>query len=310
LPSGRAIDWSSLGFPHPNSPAGRLIDWSSLGFPHPNSPAGRLIDWPSALARKAQEKHEYVGGEIDELERFLAKQSAIFRDNLPDTTLREIYNSQIDRIKASTGLHDYAIDHDRATHRVKAFVEILRAQVYWFNVNLHDLPQLEDFLGIRGNGLEKSGLLNHFRGVVQRCYELTTKSIQKQWVEARRAGRQQELLEQWKRQLLRRLASPGLGAGQSQNAPKDQRSTAAGRPERRSETPTRTPAVVKTWVAIRLIDEDRQPMPNVIYRVKLPDGSLRIGRLDRQGTARFEQIEPGQCEITFTEIDGREWQPI
>src|SRR5262249_20403012 len=158
----------------------------------------------------------------------LAKQSAIFRDNLPDTTLREIYNRQIDRIKASTGFHGYAIDHDRATHRVKAFVEILRAQVYWFNVSLRDLPQLEDFVGIRGNGLGKSGLLNHFRGVVQRYYELATKSIQKQWVEARRAGRQQELLEQWKRQMLQRLASPGLGAGQSQNAQKDQRSTATG----------------------------------------------------------------------------------
>jgi hypothetical protein len=65
-----------------------------------------------------------------------------------------------------------------------------------------------------------------------------------------------------------------------------------------------------TWVEFELLDIDGNPVPSVAYQVTLPDGSMRNGTLDNQGMVRFDNIDPGQCEITFTDIDGREWQPI
>jgi hypothetical protein len=60
----------------------------------------------------------------------------------------------------------------------------------------------------------------------------------------------------------------------------------------------------RTWVQFKLIDENGDPVPSVAYTVKLPDGSMQEGKLDSQGLVRFDNIDPGQCEITFTEIDG------
>jgi hypothetical protein len=65
----------------------------------------------------------------------------------------------------------------------------------------------------------------------------------------------------------------------------------------------------KTWIAIQLLDEDQNPVPGARYRITLPDQSIQTGTLDDQGTARVDGINPGQCEITFPEIDGSEWKP-
>ena len=67
---------------------------------------------------------------------------------------------------------------------------------------------------------------------------------------------------------------------------------------------------VKTWIAIRLIDEDGNPVPDVAYSVTLPDGSIMTGSLDDQGCARFDDIDPGQCQVSFPEIHAKEWKPV
>lgn len=66
---------------------------------------------------------------------------------------------------------------------------------------------------------------------------------------------------------------------------------------------------VKTWVEIRLVDQDGNPVPNEKYRLKLPDGSITEGTLDKNGRARHDDIDPGQCEVSFPDIDAREWKP-
>ena len=64
----------------------------------------------------------------------------------------------------------------------------------------------------------------------------------------------------------------------------------------------------KTWVEIELVDAAGKPVPNQKYRIKLPDGEWHEGVLDQKGRARFADIDPGTCDISFPEIDGREWK--
>jgi hypothetical protein len=65
----------------------------------------------------------------------------------------------------------------------------------------------------------------------------------------------------------------------------------------------------KTWVGIRLRDEDGNPVPDERYRVVLPDGSVQEGTLNSKGEASFYEIDPGDCQITFPDLDGKEWKP-
>jgi hypothetical protein len=66
----------------------------------------------------------------------------------------------------------------------------------------------------------------------------------------------------------------------------------------------------KTWVEIRLVDADENPVGGIGYRLKLPDSSIREGVLGDDGTARVDGILPGQCEVSFPDIDAREWLPV
>ncbi len=45
------------------------------------------------------------------------------------------------------------------------------------------------------------------------------------------------------------------------------------------------------------------PVPGERYRIKLPDGTLAEGTLDENGYARVDGFDPGQCEITFPDMD-------
>jgi hypothetical protein len=65
---------------------------------------------------------------------------------------------------------------------------------------------------------------------------------------------------------------------------------------------------VKTWIAFQLVDDEGKPVPNTVYKVTLTDGSVVTGTLNEQGLVRFDEIDPGQCQITFPEIDAQEWK--
>jgi hypothetical protein len=78
--------------------------------------------------------------------------------------------------------------------------------------------------------------------------------------------------------------------------------------------PKRAPRVMKapppelTFIEIVLADEDGVPAAGERYEVRLPNGEIRSGTLDEDGKARVERIPDGQCEVTFPDLDGRDWR--
>ncbi|MBK6534512.1 MAG: carboxypeptidase regulatory-like domain-containing protein [Deltaproteobacteria bacterium] len=66
-----------------------------------------------------------------------------------------------------------------------------------------------------------------------------------------------------------------------------------------------------TWIAIRLEydDDSGQGVAYARYVLKLPDGEVREGQLDRDGNARLDGLHPGMCEVTFPEHDSRKGAP-
>ena len=64
------------------------------------------------------------------------------------------------------------------------------------------------------------------------------------------------------------------------------------------------------WIEIELVDEKNKPVPEERYRIEQPDGSLVEGSLDSQGRARHEGLVPGNCQITFPNLDKDAWERI
>jgi hypothetical protein len=69
------------------------------------------------------------------------------------------------------------------------------------------------------------------------------------------------------------------------------------------------PTKTKTWIEIELVDDKGKPVVGERYRIILPDGSQEEDRLDGHGRARINNLDPGECQISFPDIDGREWGP-
>jgi hypothetical protein len=65
----------------------------------------------------------------------------------------------------------------------------------------------------------------------------------------------------------------------------------------------------KSWIEIKLLDEEQQPVPGEKYRIILPDGQTAAeGTLDEKGFARVEGFDPGTCQVTFPDLDKDSWQ--
>jgi type VI secretion system secreted protein VgrG len=77
----------------------------------------------------------------------------------------------------------------------------------------------------------------------------------------------------------------------------------ASRGESQEETLT-------SWIEIELIDELGRPVPSERYEIKLPDGMIRRGTLDRRGMAHVLLPNPELCEITFPRLDAAAWERI
>lgn len=66
-------------------------------------------------------------------------------------------------------------------------------------------------------------------------------------------------------------------------------------------------AKTANWIEIELVGEDGKPIPDEPYRITLPDGTVEEGTLDDNGVARVEGFEPGDCQVTFPELDEDAW---
>lgn len=141
--------------------------------------------------------------------------------------------------------------------------------------------------------------LSQIQGLVERYYQTATESVQEHWAAAGKAGKQQELIQRWR---ARMLACASAGAATVESPAAEQQSPAKKPPKKSSDAP------VKTWVAVQLIDDRGDPVPGAAYKVTLPDGSVMSGSLDDQGMVRFDEIDPGQCQVTFPEIHAKEWK--
>lgn len=64
----------------------------------------------------------------------------------------------------------------------------------------------------------------------------------------------------------------------------------------------------KTWVEIVLVDMEGNPLPGVKYRIELPGGEIKEGQLNSYGQAAFYELDPGNCKITFPELDQDAWE--
>jgi type VI secretion system secreted protein VgrG len=64
----------------------------------------------------------------------------------------------------------------------------------------------------------------------------------------------------------------------------------------------RAGAEEKTWIEIKLIDEEGHPVADEEYRLELPDGTIRRGKLDHNGAARVDDIDPGNCRVSFPKL--------
>jgi hypothetical protein len=73
--------------------------------------------------------------------------------------------------------------------------------------------------------------------------------------------------------------------------------------------PPPRPTKTKTWIEIELVDDKGKPVVGERYRIVLPDGSQEEDHLDGHGCARINNLDPGECQISFPDIDGREWSP-
>lgn len=61
------------------------------------------------------------------------------------------------------------------------------------------------------------------------------------------------------------------------------------------------------WLEIELIGEDAKPIPYARYQVRLPNGALAEGYLDKEGFARLDGLAAGECQVRFPELDAEAW---
>ena len=65
-----------------------------------------------------------------------------------------------------------------------------------------------------------------------------------------------------------------------------------------------------TWIEVRLVDDDKRPVPNQRYRIRLPDSSIMEGTLDAEGKVRIDGIIAGQCQVSFPDIDEKDHKSL
>lgn len=63
----------------------------------------------------------------------------------------------------------------------------------------------------------------------------------------------------------------------------------------------------QSWIEIELLDDRNEPIPGEKYRITVSDGRVAEGTLDENGWARVEGFEPGECKVSFPDLDKDVW---
>jgi type VI secretion system secreted protein VgrG len=64
----------------------------------------------------------------------------------------------------------------------------------------------------------------------------------------------------------------------------------------------------KSWIKIKMVDEEGKPVPGVRYRITTPEGRVKSGSLNKNGQAHVKGFDPGSCKVTFPELDQEAWE--
>jgi hypothetical protein len=305
--AGRNFDWSSLGLPHPDTPAGRNFDWASVGVPHPYSSDGRILQWRSTLSAEHW-KREELAQEMREVETLLSEQSDNFRDALPTTSLRSTYDLQLGLIGGtpSSGRSLAGMVSD-----LSLLLRKLHVALDWFDQSSRSPKDRSDllvaidklrFLTAPGPAKEKKQLLEGIKALSENVYEAARKDIDEDLRAAKRAGEYDNLIEKWKRRMFERPAyalstRAGLSVVPEVLQPAIQRTP----PGSRSKT---------AWVEIQVLDMEENPLAGIRYEILLPGGRKVTGTTDDSGLARYDDIDSGQCEIAFPDLDQDLWRRL
>lgn len=62
------------------------------------------------------------------------------------------------------------------------------------------------------------------------------------------------------------------------------------------------------WIEVELLDEAGKPVAGERVQITLPDGSISGGTTDEKGLLKVTNIDPGNCQITFPDLDEKAWE--
>jgi hypothetical protein len=60
----------------------------------------------------------------------------------------------------------------------------------------------------------------------------------------------------------------------------------------------------KDWIEVKLKDDEGNPIPDEDYKLYLPDGKVKSGKLDKNGYAKENDIPPGKYKIEYPNLKG------
>jgi hypothetical protein len=78
---------------------------------------------------------------------------------------------------------------------------------------------------------------------------------------------------------------------------------AEDKPASQDQAPQPIVDEVTTWIDIELKDDEGKPIKNARYVILVPNGTTREGRLDDNGKAREDGLDPGTCTVTLPDFE-------
>lgn len=71
--------------------------------------------------------------------------------------------------------------------------------------------------------------------------------------------------------------------------------------------PVQPCAAAAGWLELEMVNEQDQPLADEPFIVRLPDATVRKGKLDADGYARVTNLPEGEVEVSFPRLDADAW---